>query len=101
MPRKPPTRNLAKKFTLKHEGSDEVWQRHTHESRHKVAVDEAGKKFKPDRRRWSPRAGGKLNKLKKLTGTAEELYVNKGVEARGTGGKNRKKRKKQDAKRKN
>ena len=96
---KPRTRDMKKRYTLSHKkGDDLVWQRYTREPRHKVAVEEGtGKVFKPDRRRWNSNVAGGLGNKPKISGTAKELYVG-GVELRGSGGKNRKKRRKEQNK---
>jgi len=88
-------RNLKKRYTITHEPvrADHVYA-HGRPEKCRVAVDlQTGIKYNPDHRRMKPSVGGKLGKNKTVTGTAEELYLNQGVERRGLGGRGRRRSK--------
>ncbi len=89
-------RNLAKRYTITHKKTqgdfNDVLQRGRLQ-KHRVAKDAQGKEFFPDRRRMKPSTAGSLGKSKEITGTAKKLYVNHGVEARGLGGRGRRRSK--------
>lgn len=84
---KPRERDLKKIYTL------------THDPKHpttKVATTEDGNRIVPDRRRWQNWVSGPVAKKGEVTGTAEELYVNRGVDARGAGSREQARRRKRN-----
>ena len=50
----------------------------------RVAVPEGMREIR-EQRRWAPGPGGKTNNGRAVEGTAEELFMNLGVEKRGLG----------------
>lgn len=81
-------RDLTKKYTIFLEPNP----RSRLVPRKKSAMTPEGKKI-VDKRRWNPKVGSgfgsrvykDLLPKKGITGTAEELYINHGIEARGLG----------------
>jgi len=72
----PKTRDLSKRYTI------------TRDKKHpktKVATTEDGQRIVPDRRRWKPDVSYKVRDEGSITGEARELYVDRGIDARGMG----------------
>ena len=89
-------RNLTKIYTISFKnvrGDYDAVYEHGRLQKHRVAKDEQGNVFLPDQRRMNPSIAGRLGKEKSITGTAAELYINHGVDARGLGGSGRRRSK--------
>jgi len=89
-------RDLKKRYAIGHRKTygdrDEVLQRGRRQ-KHRFAIGPEGKEYLPDRRRMNPSVAGKLGTRKSIKGTAKKLYLNLGVDKRGTGGRGRRRSK--------